>query len=205
MNEKVNKMLKMYKSTWLFYYNKIKLMLIPFIKIETLIPNEGFIIDLGCSHGLFANMIALNSEKREVLGLDINKKRIEHANIGIKNASFKAGDITKIEIPKADCIILTHVIHHIPLYEDQIKLLRSCYDKLKIGGKIIIVELDKFPKWKYLMCLITDKLLYPLDKTNYRSSENLQDLLKKYNFEVEAIPMHFRSIYSHITYMAKKI
>ena len=72
-------------------------------------------------------------------------------------------------------------------------------------NKIIIVELDKFPKWKYLMCLITDKLLYPLDKTNYRSSENLQDLLKKYNFEVEAIPMHFRSIYSHITYIAKKI
>ena len=55
------------------------------------------------------------------------------------------------------------------------------------------------------MCLITDKLLYPFDKTNYRSSENLQDLLKKYNFEVEAIPMHFRSIYSHITYIAKKI
>ena len=141
LNEKVNKMLKMYKSTWLFYYNKIKLILIPFIKIETLVPNEGFIIDLGCSHGLFANMMALNSEKREVLGLDINEKRIEHANIGIKNASFKAGDITKIEIPKADCIILTHVIHHIPLYEDQIKLLRTCHDKLKAGGKIIIVEL----------------------------------------------------------------
>ena len=45
MNEKVNKMLKMYKSTWLFYYNKIKLILIPFIKIDALVPDKGFIND----------------------------------------------------------------------------------------------------------------------------------------------------------------
>ena len=65
MNEKVYKMLKIYKSTWLFYYNKIKLILIPFIKIEALVPEKGFIIDLGCSHGLFANLIALNSANNQ--------------------------------------------------------------------------------------------------------------------------------------------
>ena len=113
------------------------------------------------------------------VGLEINQNRIKNANIGINNTKFQAADITKIDIPQADCIIFTHVLHHLTTYEAQEKLLRSCYDKLKFGGRLIISEVDKFPRWKYLISLFADKILYPFEKINYRSVENLSTLLKK--------------------------
>ena len=110
MNKNFIEILKLYKPNTLYWYNRIKLFLIPYIKVEKLVPKNGFIIDLGCSHGLFTNLLGFSSEKREVLGLEINQDRIKYANIGIKNTKFITGDITKVDIPQADCIIFTHVL-----------------------------------------------------------------------------------------------
>ena len=205
MNKNFIEMLKLYKSNSIYWYNRIKLFLIPYVKVEKLVPREGFIIDLGCSHGLFTNLLGFSSEKREVLGLEINQNRIKYANIGINNTKFQAADITKIDIPQADCIIFTHVLHHLTTYEAQEKLLRSCYDKLKFGGRLIISEVDKFPRWKYLISLFADKILYPFEKINYRSVEDLSFLLKKMNFSVEIVPLHKGTVFSHITFIGKKI
>ena len=135
----------------------------------------------------------------------MNENRIKFANIGIKNTKFKAGDITKIDIPPADCIIFTHVLHHLFTYKDQEILLKFCYDKLKSGGILIICEVGKTPKWKYIISLLSDKILYPFEKINFIPIENLKTLLKKMNFHVEIVPMHNKSVFSHITFLGKKI
>ena len=205
MNKNISEMLKLYKPNTLYWYNRIKFFLFPFVKLEMLVPKKGFIIDLGCSHGLLANYLGLTSETRDVLGVEMNENRIKFANIGIKNTKFKAGDITKIDIPPADCIIFTHVLHHLFTYEDQERLLKFCYEKLKSDGILIICEVDKTPKWKYIISLISDKILYPFEKINFIPIENLKTLLKKMNFHVEIIPMHNKSVFSHITFLGKKI
>ena len=205
MNKNISEMLKLYKPNTLYWYNRIKFFLFPFIKLEMLVPKKGFIIDLGCSHGLLANYLALTSETREILGVEMNKNKIKFANIGIRNTKFNEGDITKIDIPKADCIIFTHVLHHLFTYKDQEILLRFCYDKLKLDGILIICEIDKTPKWKYIISLISDKVLYPFEKINFIPIENLKTLLKKINFDVEIIPMHKGSVFSHIAFVGKKI
>ncbi len=204
MTKNYSEMLKLYKPKTLFWYNKLKFFLFPFIKLETLVPKTGFIIDLGCSHGLLANFLGITSDEREILGVEMNENRLKFANIGIKNTKFKAGDITKINIPQTDCIIFTHVLHHLFTYKDQENLLEFCYKKLKPGGKLIICEVNKYPKWKYIISLIADKVLYPFEKINFLSIENLKNLLIKMNFNVEIIPMHKGSVFSHITLIAKK-
>ena len=88
MNKNVIEMLKLYKPGWLYLHNKLKFYLFPFTKIETFIPKKGFIVDLGCGHGLLTNLLGFTSDSREVLGLEINKNRIKYANIGIKRASL---------------------------------------------------------------------------------------------------------------------
>ena len=67
-------------------------------------------------------------------------------------------------------------------YEEQEKLLQACYNKLRVGGYIIISEVDKFPKWKYIISLFADYILYPFERINYRSVEDFTSLLKKINF-----------------------
>ncbi|MBU6424157.1 MAG: hypothetical protein KGQ88_09005, partial [Chloroflexi bacterium] len=38
-------------------------------RIEEYVPRHGFIVDLGCGDGLFANLLAETSPRRRVLGL----------------------------------------------------------------------------------------------------------------------------------------
>ena len=187
------------------YFNRLKFFLFPYIKLELLVPKKGFIIDLGCGYGLLANYLGITSEKREILGVEMNQNRLKFANVGISNTKFKSGDITKMDIPNVDCIIFTQVLHHLFTYEDQEILLRFCYDKLKPGGTLIICEVGTTPKWKYLISYMADKVLYPFEKINFIPIENLKMLLKKINFEVEIVPMHKGSVFSHVTFVGKKI
>tara|TARA_B100000029_G_scaffold246527_2_gene243477 strand:- start:6786 stop:7403 length:618 start_codon:yes stop_codon:yes gene_type:complete len=204
MKKNISEMLKLYKPRTLYWYNRIKFFLFPFIKLEMIVPKKGFIIDLGCSHGLLANYLGITSNERNILGVEMNENRIKFANIGIVNTNFQAGDITKINIPQADCIIFTHVLHHLFTSEDQEELLKFCYGKLKPGGTLIISEVGKTPKWKYMISLIADKVLYPFEKINFIPLKKLENLLKKMNFEVEIIPMHIGSVFSHYTFIGKK-
>ena len=89
MIKNYSEMLKLYKPKTLFWYNKLKFFLFPFVKLEALVPKAGFIIDLGCSHGLLANFLGLTSSEREILGVEMNENRLKFANIGIKNTKFQ--------------------------------------------------------------------------------------------------------------------
>ena len=88
---------------------------------------------------------------------------------------------------------------------EQEKLLKSCYDKLRVGGYIIISEVDKYPRWKYIISLFADYILYPFEKINYRSVENFTSVLEKINFKVEVGPLHKGTVFSHITFVGKKV
>ena len=101
MNEDFKDVLKLYKPKYISWYNRLKLFLIPYLKVEKLVPKRGLILDLCCSHGLFTYLLEFKSKERKVLGLEINNNRIKYANIGISNASFEAGDITKMNLSNA--------------------------------------------------------------------------------------------------------
>ena len=66
-------MLKLYKPKTLYLYNRLKFLLFPFKKLEQIVPKTGFIIDLGCSHGLLANFLSITSNEREILGVEMNE------------------------------------------------------------------------------------------------------------------------------------
>jgi len=189
-------------------YLRLRPLIIPFEIIEKQVPNKGNVVDVGCGFGIFANFLATHSKERNVIGIDLNKKRINLANEifgDLPNLIFFDGDITEIKIPKADVITAVDVLHHIPSKELQLKLLLSCYSVLSDDGKLIIKDLDTKPFWKYLVNYIHDFLITKGEKVMYQNKAAMKNLLNEAGFQIEKILEIKNYPYAHILYIGKKI
>lgn len=193
-----------YGLGWPSLFAKLKFYAAPFERIAPHVPDEGFIVDLGCGYGIFANLLGLLSAKRTILGLDLNAHKIRLANRGLPNVECRIEDITAASIHPADCIILVHVLHHLTSYQAQEKIVGACVANLKPGGILIVTEVDRKPWWKYIFCSIADRLLYMGDPIRFRSSKDFLALLRSFFLDVTVVPMHQGTLFSHITFLGRK-
>lgn len=205
-NQVVEEVINLYSdSFWKKIFSKIRFWDAPYLKVEKLIPKKGYIVDLGCGEGFFANFLALSCPKRSILGVDVDKKRIVSAQKGLKNTKFILADVTKREIPKADCIVMFHLLHHLSSQGDQEILLRKSAEKLKIGGKLIIVEALPGFSIKFLFGLLADLFLVPwlferrlYSKIFYRKKNEWRKLLNRIGYKVSSITAQKGMPFSHI-------
>lgn len=206
MNEAKKEIMKLYGGKgWASFFTRIRLFITaPFDALNKHIPQEGFIVDLGCGYGIFANLLGLLSDRRKILGMDLDAIKMKHADKGIKNVEFRVADITKIEIPPADCVLLVHVLHHLSSPDDQEPLIRACLEKVRPGGKLIIAEIDRKPWWKFILTQLADHMLYPGQGIHYRFPESMDELLRKFSVKVEKEVMHQNTPFSHISYICTK-
>lgn len=190
---------------WPTIFTYIRLFLTaPVNQLEPYVPKSGFIVDLGCGYGILANLLGMLSEERTILGMDLDDYKMRYAGHGIKNVEFKVADITSTDMPPADSILLIHVLHHLNSLKEQEVLLGTCLKKLKTGGKLLIVEIDRSPWWKFVLTQIADHMLYPGDKIYYRFPQDMLPLLENLSLEVETRAMHHGTPFSHITYICTK-
>lgn len=167
-------------SLWVNFFAHVRFWTGSFSQLESLIPKKGRILDLGCGYGIFTNYLALCSEKRIMMGIDIDEYKLKHADKGIKNAKFYIGDAMKMNLPNLDAIILHDVLHHLRSYSAQEKLLRSCKDMLKKNGALFIIEPDSKPLWKLILGRIADFLIYKGTLVYYRYKKDMLELLGMY-------------------------
>ena len=164
-------------------------MLCPFKVIEKHLPRRGVIIDVGCGYGLLTNLIALNSNERDVYGYDLSERRINIANKSInkrKNIHFQVKHVKDLKLGFCDAIIMSDFLHHIP-YNEQESLINQAHDKLKKDGIMVIQDIGKKPAWKYIFASTLDKLLNGFPELYYSSIENFKNMLEKNGFEVRVV------------------
>ena len=193
-------------------YLRIKLKICPLIALETHVPREGTIIDLGCGNGLFPNILSLFSPERQIIGLDLDRKKIQVAN-GTKiqgaQITYQIGDVVESEYPRGDVFTLVDVLYLIP-YDKQELILQKCYRSLTPGGTLIIKEMDTHPRWKYVWNLLQETLAVKLigftlgERFFFRSQEEYLKILKGIGFSVKPVPMHSGYWYPHIVYICTK-
>lgn len=180
------------KSSWEAFLSKFKFWEEPYEVVEKILPKDGVILDLGCGEGLLSNYLAIASPKRKVKGIEIAKERLVIAKKGIKNTSFSVGDITKVSYPKADAVVLFHVLHHLPGKSAQEDVIKKSKDILSKKGKLVIVEVHVKPTIKYLAAWIADHFLVPwvFEKrfwtpAYFRREREWINLLKKLGFKIK--------------------
>lgn len=189
----VKKTAQLYKGEgFTEFFSSIRFWDGPFREIESMVPKSGFIVDLGCGEGILTNYLAIKEKRRKLLGIEIDKKRVSQASRGLKNVRFKNGSALTSEIPKTKTIILSHMLHHLPSYDSQIVLIGRCRDSLRIGGKLVIAEIDRGLTLKYLLGWIVDGIVVPIlfegTFTNFnfyhRSKKDWKRVLTKEGFKV---------------------
>lgn len=164
------------KAVW----TVVRILILPFGKLNKIVPQSGTIVDIGCGNGGLTNYLSLFGN-RNLIGIDLSKKRISTAIKSIgkrKNIQFIFGDAVTAKLPRVDCYLMVDVLHHIS-FPAQEKLLLFLSKSLKNNSILIVKDVNPSDKIPFLFGHIIEKILYPEEIIYTRSKK---EWLKLFNF-----------------------
>lgn len=193
-------------------YLKIKLKICPLLQLETFVPAQGRMVDLGCGNGLFDFILKIGSPLREIIGLDYDEAKLNLAKKiqgGSPLCEFRQADLTQLDFPPADVYLLIDVLYLLP-YPTQVEILKKCYELLPPGGYVLIKEIDTRPKWKYLWNYFQETLAVKIigftrgRKFYFRSSCEWASILRELNFSPSIVPLDKGYFHAHVLIIGQK-
>ena len=194
-----------YLSLWGKTYCALRFLICPFGRLESVVPRSGRVVSVGDGYGLFANLLAIRSPLRQVVGCDIDAARIEIASSSVgyrKNVSFFVSDHIPT-LPPCDVVTMIDLLHHVPP-AIRIELLKEVRRKLRPGGCLIIKDVDTHPRAKYLWNYAHDWLMTRGARCYYLGKMEMCNLLQPLGFTVIAEPLQTHTPYAHILYRCTK-
>lgn len=194
-------------STWESFYLRTRWRLCPFELVESHVPRIGKILDFGCGYGMLSNFLALKSPDRRVIGIDLNRGRIEVAKRSSKGhpeVSFQLGDVRDFQRILFDAVVMTDVLHHID--DDNVRvLLRIIHSCLSDHGTLVVLDVDRSPLRKFYTTYLIDRLLNLTRSLYYRSRDRMLILLGKSGFRVQEVIRADRGLpLSDVIYLCRK-
>lgn len=200
------------RGAWTTLYTRIKFKICPLISIEPHIPRAGRVLDLGCGNGLFAAILKRGSPTRDIIGLDLDKAKVDLAREifrGQSGLEFRVGDVVTSDYPPADIVTLIDVLYLIP-FEAQKTILAKCRNALPSGGLLAVKDMDTRPWWKYIWNNLEETLAVKIigftlgHRFYFQRRREFTAMLNRFGFDVEIVPLHKGYWYPHILYLARK-
>ncbi|MBI2324017.1 MAG: class I SAM-dependent methyltransferase [Chloroflexi bacterium] len=181
-------------------------------RVEEYVPRHGFIVDLGCGHGLFANLLVESSPMRRVLGLDHDDRKIGVARgtvAGRENLRFEVADIVSVPPPRCDAITIVDVLY-LMTPEDQERVLKGAAAALNEGAPLIVWTQEARIDPRYALTYLQETISVSLGFTRGRhrrfhfpSRETALAMLERAGFRAEVIEMRRRP-YTDVLYLARR-
>jgi len=122
----------------------------PFPAIAAVLPRSGRVLEIGCGHGLFSAYAAFDACGRDVLGVDIDRDKIEAAVAaadGVDRLEFRVAPDGAVPEGPWDAIVFVDVLYLLPA-DEQRRLLTEAAAQLAPGGSIVVKEMGTRPRWK---------------------------------------------------------
>ena len=191
-------------------YARIRFMILrqPFLEeIGQYLPERGHVLDLGCGFGLFSLYFAALAPGLRIVGVDLNRKRIELATtsaqqLGIENVTYEARNVLEWNTPdRFDAIYFLDLVHHLP-YKSVPEFLEKVSSLLRPGGTLVVKEVADRPVFKMLFTLILDRLMVGFEPVHYWDPDELVNTLERLGFQVRRHRMTDILPYPHILYIA---
>ena len=180
--------------------------------VERYVPNKGFIVDLGCGHGLFACVLREASPTRRVLGIDLDPRKIDVARGAIQDTQwlrFEVGDIVSTPPPKCDAVTIVDVLYLIP-FEQQEQVLRNAASALGEGGPLVVKAQEKRIDPRYAVTYAQELVTVSLGFTRggrqrffFPTRHEATAMFDRAGFKMDVIEMPNRP-YTDVVYLARK-
>jgi 2-polyprenyl-6-hydroxyphenyl methylase/3-demethylubiquinone-9 3-methyltransferase len=180
--------------------------------VERYVPKKGFIVDLGCGHGLFACVLRESSPTRRVLGIDLDPRKIEVARAAIQDTTwlrFEPGDIVAEPPPKCDAVTIVDVLYLMP-FDVQERVLRNAASALGEGGPLIVKAQERRTDPRYAVTYLQEMVTVSLGFTRggrerffFPSREEALAMFERAGFIVDVVEMPRRP-YTDVVYLARK-
>lgn len=156
--------------------------MLPLKQIDDALPKKGIIYEIGSGHGLISRYLAMASPRRKIIGIDIDRNKIDHHPYQ-PNALFYTGDAIEWQYEDCEGAVLSDFLHHLKNVQQNIMLERIA-KKIKKGGVLVIKEVDAKDGIRTMLARLYDYILYPKDSPCYLSKENLYNFLEHLGFFV---------------------
>ncbi|HUQ41192.1 MAG TPA: class I SAM-dependent methyltransferase [Candidatus Limnocylindrales bacterium] len=180
--------------------------------VERYVPKQGFIVDLGCGHGLFPLVLSESAPSRRVLGIDLDPRKIETARraaLGASALRFEVGDIVETAPPKCDGVTIVDVLYLLS-FEDQEKVLRNAASALGEGGPLIVKAQERRRDPRYALTYLQEMVTVSLgftrggrDRFFFPSRTDALAMFERAGFKVDVLEMPNRP-YTDVVYLARK-
>lgn len=160
-------------------------MMLPLNKIDLALPKNGTIYEIGAGLGVIASYLAKKSNNRRIICIDIDENKINklEKNNSLKNLEIRIGDAVNFKYEDIHGAVMSDFLHHLN-YSMQIKVLRNIVQSTKLGGVLVIKEINKNDGILRMLSRIWDFILYPYDKIYYRSVADWKKILCSLGFSV---------------------
>ena len=180
--------------------------------VDRYVPRHGFIVDLGCGHGLFANLLAEASPNRRILGVDIDERKIAVARATIRgreSVRFELGDMIHEAPPKCDAVTIIDVLYLLPP-SDQEAVLRKAASALAENAPLVVKAQERTASPRYALTYVQELVATALGVTrggarrlHFQGREDAVAMFERAGFLVDVIEMPGRP-YTDVVYLARK-
>ena len=180
--------------------------------VEKYVPRHGFIVDVGCGHGLFANVLAEASATRRVLGIDVDERKIATARAtagGRPELRFEVGDAIAAAPPRCDAVTIVDVLYLLP-FEAQEQVLRNAAAALLEGRPLVVKAQERSLSPRYALTYGQELVTVGLGFTRggrsrfyFPTREEALAMFDRAGFAVDVVEMRLRP-YTDVLYLARR-
>ncbi|MEK7864115.1 MAG: class I SAM-dependent methyltransferase [Chloroflexota bacterium] len=180
--------------------------------VERYVPNKGFIVDLGCGHGLFACVLRESSPLRRVLGVDRDPRKVDVARAAIQDTQwlrFEVGDIVSDTPPKCDAITIVDVLYLLPFHQQE-QVLRNAASALGEGASLVVKAQERRLDPRFALTYAQELVTVSLGFTRggrgrfyFPTRGEALAMFERAGFAIDVVEMPHRP-YTDVVYLARK-